>query len=100
MKITNLGTLTSHGNVAGRQAALKIIESGLQVCDPNTIEQRLVRVDGKHLIVGHKAFALHDDPAWHRCPFQGHHFDERRGGDEHAPHMDGEMARDATHLLQ
>jgi len=63
MKITNLETLTSHGNVAGRQAALKIIESGLQVCDPYTNVQRLVRVDGKHLVVGHKAFELHDDPA-------------------------------------
>ncbi len=62
MRITNLDTLASHGNVSGRQAALKIIESGLQVCDPYTNVQRLVRIDGKHLIVGHKAFELHDDP--------------------------------------
>ncbi len=43
---------------------------------------------------------LHHNPARHRRPLQRHHLDQRRGGDDHAPHVDGEVARDAVHLPQ
>jgi glycerate 2-kinase len=63
MGITNLESLASHGNVAGRDAILKIIESGLQATDPYSNVKRLVRIDGNHLIVGQDEFEPDGDPA-------------------------------------
>ena len=63
MGITNIDSLTSHGNVPGRRAALKILESGFQVTDPYSNVRRLVRIDGKHLIIGHDEFEPDNDPA-------------------------------------
>ena len=63
MSITNLESLTSHGNLAGRKAILQIIESGLQVTDPYANVKKLVRIDGNRLIVGHRDFEPAGDPA-------------------------------------
>ena len=56
MGITNGDVLTSHGNVAGRRAVLRIIEAGLAAADAYDKVEQLVRVEGNRLIVGHRPF--------------------------------------------
>lgn len=53
MRILNRETLTNHGNIAGRQAILEILEAGLEAADPYNNTKKLVRIDGGRLIVGH-----------------------------------------------
>lgn len=56
MRITNLETLTRHGNIAGRRAVLEIIETGLQAADPYENVRQLVRVEDERLIVDNPTF--------------------------------------------
>ena len=51
-RILNAEQLVSHGNERGRQVLVQILEAGLRAADPyfNTI--KLLRVEGKRLIVG------------------------------------------------
>lgn len=52
MRILNAERLASHGNRAGRQAALDILEAGLQAADPYNYVRQLLRVDNGKLVVG------------------------------------------------
>ena len=52
MIIKNWDQLTSHGDRAGREVALSILEAGLQAADPYENTKRLVRIDGHRLLVG------------------------------------------------
>ena len=61
-RILNAETLISHGNVAGRQAMVQILEAGLQAADPYNNMIRLVRLKGDRLIVGDADFILEGDP--------------------------------------
>ena len=56
MRILNVGTLTSHGNIAGRRATVEILEAGMQAADPyyNTLE--LLHVANGKLFVGRREF--------------------------------------------
>ena len=49
-------SLLSHGNTAGRKAALEIIEAGLSASDPYANVKKLIRRDGDRLIVGNRNF--------------------------------------------
>ena len=51
MIIKNLATLLSHGNCAGREIALDILQAGLAAPDPYDNVKKLVRVEGRRLIV-------------------------------------------------
>ncbi len=51
-RILNATMLTSHGNRAGRQAVVEILEAGLQAADPYRGVLDLVRVEGSRLVVG------------------------------------------------
>ena len=51
-RILNVESLTSHGNVAGRRALIEILEAGLLASDPYYNTRKLIRVEGKKLIVG------------------------------------------------
>ena len=61
-RILNAETLTRHGNVAGRQAMVQILEAGLQAADPYNNMIRLLRLDGDSLVIGHADFILDGDP--------------------------------------
>jgi len=62
MRITNADTLTSHGHVAGRKAALAILEAGLQAADPYYNVLRLLKLEGRALIVGNRDFEPEGSP--------------------------------------
>jgi len=62
MRILNQDALRSHGNVAGRQALVEILEAGLQAADPYNNTRRLVRREGDRLIVGCPDFEPRGDP--------------------------------------
>ncbi|MFC1910835.1 DUF4147 domain-containing protein, partial [Chloroflexota bacterium] len=49
-RITNVGSLTSHGNVKGRKAMVEILEAGLQAADPYNNTVKLIRIEGGKLI--------------------------------------------------
>ena len=51
MIIKNLETLLSHGNLAGREIILDILQAGLAAPDPYDNVIKLVRVEGRRLIV-------------------------------------------------
>lgn len=61
-RILNAATLTSHGNIAGREALLQILEAGLQAADPYNNTLKAIRVEGDRLIVGHRDFEPAGDP--------------------------------------
>ena len=52
MVIRNREDLLAHGNAAGRSVVLDILEAGLRAPDPYDNVRRLVRVEGRRLIVG------------------------------------------------
>jgi glycerate 2-kinase len=56
LRILNIGSLASHGNVRGKRAILDILEAGLQAADPSPNMRDLLRVEGNRLIVGHPDF--------------------------------------------
>jgi glycerate 2-kinase len=62
MRILNAETLTGHGNVAGRQAVVEILEAGMQAADPYEAVRQLIRVDGDHLIIGKQDFEPRGSP--------------------------------------
>ncbi len=56
MRIRNADVLTSHGNRAGREAVVQILEAGLHAGDPYHNTRKLIRVEDGNLIVGHPDF--------------------------------------------
>jgi len=62
MRITNAATLASHGNIAGRQAMVQILEAGLQAADPCWNVKRLVRLEGDRLVAGNPGFEPSGSP--------------------------------------
>ena len=52
MVITNRAELLAHGNAAGRRVVLDVLEAGLRAPDPYANTRRIVRVEGRRLIVG------------------------------------------------
>ena len=57
MLIKNKPALLSHGNIAGRQIVLDIIEAGITAADPYYSAKKLLRLDGDRLSVGHPDFS-------------------------------------------
>jgi glycerate-2-kinase len=62
MRIRNRDQLTGHGNKAGRLVALNILESGLDAMDPYRNTEMMIRLEGRHLTVGHPLFTPGDAP--------------------------------------
>ena len=62
MRILNAEQLASHGNIAGRQAALEILEAGLKAADPYNYVRSLIRVEDGKLIVGNHDFEPANSP--------------------------------------
>jgi len=60
--ITNRETLLRQGNTHGRRAVLDIIDAGLAAADPYANTRKLVRVQGKKLVVGSSEFEPHGAP--------------------------------------
>ena len=56
LRIQNMESLTSHGNIPGRKAALDILEAGLEGSDPYHNVKKLIRIDRGRLIIGNKEF--------------------------------------------
>ena len=56
LRIQNMESLTSHGNIPGRKAALDILEAGLEGSDPYISAKELIRIDSGRLIIGNKEF--------------------------------------------
>lgn len=52
MRILNADRLTSHGNVAGREAMVEILEAGLEAGNPYNNTLKFLRLEGNTLIVG------------------------------------------------
>jgi glycerate-2-kinase len=61
-RILNAATLTSHGNVQGREALVEILEAGLQASDPYYTTLSMLRVEGDRLIVSRRDFEPIGDP--------------------------------------
>jgi glycerate-2-kinase len=53
MRILNPDALVSHGNIAGRKDLMQILEAGLQASDPYHNTRKIVRREGRKIIVGH-----------------------------------------------
>ena len=62
-RILNGDALTSHGNVAGRQAMVAILEAGLRAADPYNNTRDLLQVDGPRLVLDNPGFEPKDAPA-------------------------------------
>lgn len=56
LRIQNMESLASHGNIAGRKAMLEILEAGFQASDPYHNMRKLIHLEGGKLIVGGKEF--------------------------------------------
>jgi len=56
LRIQNMESLASHGNIAGRKAMLEILEAGLQASDPYHNTRKLIRLEDNKLIAGGKEF--------------------------------------------
>ncbi|MCL5025877.1 MAG: DUF4147 domain-containing protein [Chloroflexi bacterium] len=56
MRILNMETLCSHGNVRLRQDLCKILEAGLEAADPYNNTLKLLRIEDGKLIVGNPDF--------------------------------------------
>jgi len=56
LRIQNMGSLASHGNIPGRKAMLGILEAGLEASDPYDNAKELIRIDRGRLIIGNKEF--------------------------------------------
>jgi len=71
MRITNPEPLVSHGNIAGRQAIVDILEAGLQASDPYWNATKLVRIEQDTLVVGRPQFEPQGAPqaGEERIPF-------------------------------
>jgi len=54
--IRNWDALTSHGNVEGRRMVAAILQAGLEAADPYERVRQMVRVEGRHLLVGGPEF--------------------------------------------
>lgn len=61
-RILNADVLTSHGNIAGRQAMVSILEAGLQAADPYNNTRQLLQVEGRHLVLDNPVFEPRDAP--------------------------------------
>ncbi len=61
-RIQNMKALTSHGNTKGREAALAILEAGLQAGDPYNNTRRLLRLKDECLFVGASEFEPRNSP--------------------------------------
>lgn len=55
--IANRAELLSHGNRAGREIVLDVLEAGLRAPDPYEIVRQLVRIEDRKLVVGHPDFS-------------------------------------------
>jgi len=44
LRIQNMESLASHGNIAGRKAMVEILEAGLQASDPYHNTKKLLRL--------------------------------------------------------
>ncbi|MHB1319298.1 MAG: glycerate kinase type-2 family protein [Anaerolineae bacterium] len=55
-RILNSESLTSHGNIAGRQAMVSILEAGLRAADPYNNTRELLQREGNRLILGNPGF--------------------------------------------
>ena len=56
LRIQNMESLASHGNIAGRKAMVEILEAGLQASDPYRNTKKLLHLENNKLIVGGKEF--------------------------------------------
>ncbi|MBN1686357.1 MAG: DUF4147 domain-containing protein [Spirochaetales bacterium] len=56
MRIQNMQSLLSHGNISGRKAVLEILEAGLSASDPYANVKKLIRLDGDRLTIGNSDF--------------------------------------------
>ena len=56
LRIQNMESLASHGNIPGRKAILDILEAGLEASDPYHNAKKLIRIDRGRLIIGNKEF--------------------------------------------
>ena len=56
LRIQNIGSLVSHGNISGRRAVLEILEAGLEGSDPYDNTRALIRLEGNNLIVGNREY--------------------------------------------
>jgi glycerate-2-kinase len=54
--------LRSTGNIPGRKAMVEILEAGLQASDPYNNTRKLLRIEGRKLIVGNRAFEPANSP--------------------------------------
>ncbi len=56
LRIQNMESLASHGNIPGRRAMLDILEAGLEASDPYNAVKELIRIDRGMLIIGNREF--------------------------------------------
>lgn len=61
-RIQNLDVLTSHGNIRGREAALAILETGLQASDPYYNTRKLLHLGNNKLVISGREFEPLEDP--------------------------------------
>ena len=76
-RIQNTKELALHGNVAGRQAMVEILEAGLRAANPYTNSLALMRREGNKLILGGADFIIPGDLR------DGQDGNRRRSGNPH-----------------
>jgi len=62
VRIQNVGSLISHGNISGRKAMAEILETGLEAADPYNNTRKLIRVEEEKLIIGNRDFEPRGTP--------------------------------------
>lgn len=62
MRILNKENLISHGNQAGRQIVVELLDAGLDALDPYLRVKRLVKLENKRIILNNREYEMKEDP--------------------------------------
>ena len=62
MRIKNINSLTSHGNIGGRKIVTKLLDAGLDSLDPYYRVKEFIKIENNTIIINNDGFEMKGDP--------------------------------------
>lgn len=62
MRIKNINSLTSHGNITGRKIVAKLLDTGLDALDPYFRVKEFIKVENNKILINNIGFEMKEDP--------------------------------------
>lgn len=62
MRIKNINSLTSHGNIGGRKIVTKLLDAGLDSLDPYYRVKEFIKVENNTIVINNDGFEMKGDP--------------------------------------